>query len=61
MTTRSKDRDLLSWVKLRCAGKSPTEIAKQYNTTADYVRAATGRVRSYDVAQSSNKLAGCYW
>lgn len=58
---RGSDERTLEWVKLRCSGVSPTEISARFDTSKDYIRAATGRIKTADIAASDENITEHYW
>lgn len=60
-STRYSDEELLRWIRLRCAGLSTTVIAETCSATGTYIRAATNRVVTADVAVSGDDVRRGYW
>ena len=54
--TRHRDRVHLIWVKLRCRGRTASEIAQRFGTTPDDVRTATNRIRNDDIKLSNEPM-----
>ena len=56
--TRRKytSHDILEWMRLRTLGVSPMEIAKRFDATQEYVRAATSRVVTDDAKLHDDKI-----
>lgn len=49
---READERLLAWIHARCRGRSVSEVARRWATTAGTVRSMTRRVRDADVRES---------
>jgi hypothetical protein len=58
------DDEQLSWVRERAAGVSPAVIAAKSGANEAYVRAATNRIRTADIAESGENrvdVERAYW
>lgn len=59
--TRADDERALEWIKLRVAGKTSGQIAKDYNAREEWVRVVTNRVLADDVKHCGSRVLSQYW
>ncbi len=58
---RSRDDEVLRWVRLRSIGFSTVEIAKRAKASAGYIVSTTNKVRDCDERESGEDISSAYW